>query len=255
MRSYRGGPAALRHRPVNCRTRPPPVLPPTSLGLKNSVIDAAAAANQRPPRRGRVPECDVYARGGPMGARRGGRGVGLEERGKTILNRPDRAAAGDPAGGGGGKTENFACRVESSRVGSSRDNPDKCIKLLQFALKPIESWFSFFSLHSPPALKRKKKKKKNGFQIHFGEVSGRDEGRRRRRGGLQLPGGPLRAPRRPGPHGGEERPRDAGVHARARPLQIRNGRQLGGGEKWKNPRGRERTGSGCSDNVRRGKSK
>lgn len=56
------------------------------------MIDTGKSANQRPELRGRVPECNVYVRSGPIGVKRRGRGILLEERGKTIFYPPDRAA-------------------------------------------------------------------------------------------------------------------------------------------------------------------
>lgn len=79
----------------NCRTRlllPPSSAHITSL-LEKKVIDTVSkATNHRAPRRGRVPDCNVYVRARPMGAQWRGRGILLEERGKTIFYPPNRAA-------------------------------------------------------------------------------------------------------------------------------------------------------------------
>lgn len=81
-------------------------------GEKN-VIDRAAAANEGPCYRGCVPKCNVYVYSKPMGVKRRGRGIRLEERGKTIFYPPDRAAfwiswvVVEAA-----VVENFTCRLE-----------------------------------------------------------------------------------------------------------------------------------------------
>lgn len=104
-------------------------------------------ANHLLPCGGRVPKCNVYVCRAPIGARRRGSGSRLEERGKTIFYPPDRAAFWIP--GVAAVAENFTCRLEYKlrhrQFPSTRDNPNKCIWLQQFALKSLESWFSFSS--------------------------------------------------------------------------------------------------------------
>lgn len=100
MSSPRNAAAAAppRHQQTpagNCRTRlllPPSSAHITSL-LEKKVIDTVSkATNHRAPRRGRVPDCNVYVRARPMGVQWRGRGILLEERGKTIFYPPNRAA-------------------------------------------------------------------------------------------------------------------------------------------------------------------
>lgn len=92
---------------------PPPPLPPTVLGLEKKVIDAVKLANERPHRCGRVPECNVYVRGEPIGVKWRGRGILLEERGKTIFYPPDQAAFWISwVVVVAAVVENFTCRLE-----------------------------------------------------------------------------------------------------------------------------------------------
>lgn len=83
----------------NCGTRPPPL---------SLVIDAVKPANHGPLRSGRVPKCNVYVRGRPMGARPRGRGILFGgKRQNNILSPhppPGRAAFWISWVGGGGKT-------------------------------------------------------------------------------------------------------------------------------------------------------
>lgn len=78
------------------------------------MIDTVEPANERPPRRGRVPKCNVYVRGGPIGVKLRGRGILLEERGKTIFYPPDRAAfwISWVVVVAAAVVENFTCRLE-----------------------------------------------------------------------------------------------------------------------------------------------
>lgn len=70
------------------------------------MIDTVKLANHKPPLCGRVPKWNVYVRRGPIGVKQRGRGILLEERGKTIFYPPDRAAfwrSWVTCGGVGGK--------------------------------------------------------------------------------------------------------------------------------------------------------
>lgn len=115
-RDYQAGPRRQtpRHRPVNSGTRP---LAPSSSHIAsfstNTWLAGREPTNQERPRRGRVPERNVYVRHGPIGAELRGRGVLLEERGKTIFYPPpDRAAFWIAWAAVAAVTaKNFTCRV------------------------------------------------------------------------------------------------------------------------------------------------